>query len=171
MAEPEEVIDIRDAEVNVEEIMGRIRERIRQRRGQAQAQGLDYDRLVDGGAGRDVAGRRLSVDFYYDLYQARQSAETIWVSLSVVGQRSPAFLGSAVSRVRRAAHELVLYYVNMLAGRQAVFNRSAVSAVSGLAASGEEMGERLEALEEEAAVLRERIAVLERSQTITDANG
>jgi len=170
MAEPEEVIEIRDPEVNVEEVMGRIRERIRERRDQAQAQGLDYDRLVDGSAGKDVAGRRLSADFYYDLYQARQSAETIWVSLSVVGQRSPAFLGSVVDRVRQAAHELVLYYVNMLAGRQTVFNRTAVSAVSDLAAVNENMSERLELVEQEMALLRERFGLLEKGEAKIDAS-
>lgn len=162
--EPEDVIDIRDPDINVEEIMERIRQRIRERRKQAQAQGLDYDRLTDGALG-SPGGHRLPDDFYYDLHQARESAETIWVPLSVVGGgRYPQFLASLVNRLRGAAHQLVLYYVNMLAGRQIVFNRAAVSAVSGLAEAGEDAAQRLQRLEEEVASLRARLAALEGGQ-------
>ncbi|HRJ40370.1 MAG TPA: hypothetical protein PL105_00745, partial [Caldilineaceae bacterium] len=92
MAEPEDVIDIRDSDVDVEEIMARIRQRIRARRAQAQARGLDYDRLTDGSL-EGGSSRFLSGDLYYDIYQVRESAETIWVTLSVVGeQRYPKFL-------------------------------------------------------------------------------
>ena len=169
MVDPADVIDIRDPDIDVEEIMQRIRQRIRERRAQAQARGLDYDRLTDGAldGGPD---RHLSGDLYYDLHQARESAETIWVPLSVVGeQRYPRFLTPLLNRVRHAAHHLVLYYVNMLAGRQIVFNRAAVSAVSGLAEADEKTVERLLVLEQEVASLRERVAVLEKRQTPNDS--
>ena len=162
MADPGEVVDIREPEVNVEEIMARIRERVQQRRARAEAEGLAYDRLVDGDLAFDASGRRLGADFYYDLYQARQGADSIWVSLSVIGnQRYPQMLGAFITRIHHAAHQLVLYYVNMLAGRQVNFNRAVIGAVSGLAEANESMAERMEALEKEVADLRERLAQFE----------
>ncbi len=163
-AEPEDVIDIRDSDIDVEEIMERIRQRVRARRAQAQARGLDYDRLTDGSL-EGGSSRFLSGDLYYDIYQVRESAETIWVTLSVVGeQRYPKFLVSLLNRLRHAAHQLVLYYVNMLAGRQIVFNRATASAVAGLAEAGESTAERLRGLEQEVATLRAHLAALEMSQ-------
>jgi hypothetical protein len=166
MTEPKEVIDIRTPEVNVEEIMERIRERVQQRRDKAQAQGLVYDRLTDTASSINPAGRKLSSDFYYDLYQARQGADSIWVSLSVIGNnRYPQFLNSFITRLRHALHQLVIYYVNMLAGRQINFNRASIGAIVELAEANELMAERLEALEKEIEVLSERLAQYEREST------
>lgn len=162
MADPKEVIEIRDPEVNVEEIMERIRQRVQERRTNAKAQGLDYDRLTETRSALTSSGRRLGTDFYYDLYQARQSADSLWVSLSVMGnERYPQFLASLIGRVRHALHHLVIYYVNMLAGRQVAFNRSAIGAVSGLADANEEIAERVQNLEKEVVDLRERLAAYE----------
>jgi len=159
MTDPNEVIDIRTPEVNVEAIMERIRERVQQRRAKAQEQGLVYDRLTESGSPIDSTGRRLSSDFYYDLYQARQGADSIWVSLSVVGNnRYPQILNSLITRFRHALHHLVIYYVNMLAGRQISFNRASIGAIEELARANELMAERLAALEKEVEILSERLA-------------
>lgn len=159
MKNPEDVIEIRDPEIDVEDIMARIRERIRNRRDQAEAQGLDYDRLTDDRRTYDGDGE-LSSDFYYDLRQVRENADSIWVSLSVVGRDIP-IVGSLVTRVRRMVHSLVLYYVNMLAGRQVVFNRSVASVLSGLVSHTDTTEGRIQELESEVDQLRQRIAALE----------
>lgn len=159
MTKLDDVIEIRDSEIDVEDIMARIRERIRNRRDQADAQGLDYDRLTKEHTSYNTDGT-LSTDFYYDLRQVRENADSIWVSLSVVERDIP-LVGSLVTRARRMVHSLVLYYVNMLAGKQVVFNRSAASALSELASHSEGTGARIQELESEVEALRERIAALE----------
>lgn len=159
MADVQDVVEIRDPEIDVQEVMERIQQRVRQRREDALSRNLVYDRLTDSDASHNTAERRLSSDFYYDLYQARQSADSIWVSLSVLGnERYPKALNSAITRVRHALHQVVIYYVNMLAGRQVVFNRTATDAMAELAAANEKLSERLEALEKEVATLRAQAA-------------
>jgi hypothetical protein len=147
-------IDIRQPDVNVVEVMTRIRARLQARRLEAQEKGLDFDRLP----GHDELAARnghLSGDFYYDLHQTRQGAEEIWVSMSLMGdERYPRLLSGLIRRVRHAAHQLVLYYVNMLAGRQVNFNRSAAGALAGMAETVEQMAARIEALEREVQSLR-----------------
>lgn len=147
-------IDIRQPDVNVVEVMARIRARLQARRLEAQEKGLDFDRLP----GHDELAARsghLSGDFYYDLHQMRQGAEEIWVAMSLMGdERYPRWLGGVIRRVRHAAHQLVLYYVNMLAGRQVNFNRSAAGALAGMAETVEQMAARIEALEREVQTLR-----------------
>lgn len=163
MTELQDVIEINDPDIDVEDIMARIRERIQQRRAQAADQGLDYDRLADqkGPAFRSTAPS--DSDLYYDLYQVRNSADSIWISLSVVGRSIPV-IGGLVNRVRRALHNVVLYYVNMLAGRQVVFNRAVTGALQHIVDRLEttpspESGSR----DDELAELRQRVEALERA--------
>lgn len=164
MTKLDDVIEIRDSEIDVEDIMARIRERIRNRRDQAEAQGLDYDRLTDERVSGNTDGT-LSSDFYYDLRQARENANSIWISLSVVDRDIP-LIGSLVRRARRIVHSLVLYYVNMLAGKQVVFNRSAASVLSDLASHSEGTDARIQELEAEVEALHERIAALEERNSV-----
>jgi len=160
MIDPKDVVEIRTPEVNVEEVMEKIRQRVHARRANALRQGVDYDRLTSASPAR-TGGRQLQSNFYYDLNQARQSADSIWVSLSVVGNsRYPEFVGSFVTRVRQSLHQLVIYYVNMLAGRQVNYNRANIDAVIGLAEAHEAAIERIETLEKEVAALREQLAQL-----------
>lgn len=156
--EPKDVVEIRTPDVNVEEIMEKIRLRVQQRRAGALSQGFDYDRLTDSSSAH-ASGRQLRSDFRYDLNQARQSADSIWVSLSVVGNsRYPEVISSFVTRIRHSLHQLVIYYVNMLAGRQVNYNRATIDAVTGLAEAHEAAIERLDALEKEVSALREQLA-------------
>lgn len=158
MADVQDVVEIRDPEIDVHEVMERIQQRVRQRRQDALSRNLVYDRLTEMDASLNTAERRLSSDFYYDLYQARQSADSLWVSLSVVGnERYPKILNSLITRVRHALHLAIIYYVNMLAGRQVVFNRTVIDAMTALAEANEKMSERLEAMEKEVAALRAQI--------------
>lgn len=163
MSESKDTIEIRDPEIDIEEIMARIRQRIQERRSEAQAQGLDYDRLVDDQAVNFRTSGRFDSDLYYDLHQVRTSADTIWVSLSVVDRQVPV-VGSLLTRLRRELHSLVIYYVNMLAGRQVVFNRSVAGVLPALADALDESQERVAALEKEVADLRQRVEML--TQTI-----
>jgi hypothetical protein len=163
MPDVEQVIDIRDPEINVEEIMARIRERLRQRRTQASAQGLDYDRLV--GDDRTVASGTLSTDLYYDLHQLRTTAESIWVPSAMRDRHFPPLINSVLFRLENLFHRLALKYVNMLAGRQVVFNRAAVGVLTGTLRALEQNQARVETLEKQVSELRECLAKFEQSSS------
>ncbi len=155
MTDVEKIIEIRDPEINVEEIMNRIRERVRQRREQAQSQGLDYDRLVDEGL--SGASLRLPADLYFELHQLCTKADAIGVTLAVRDRQLP-LINPLFFRIEKLLHRLVVRYVNMLAGRQITINRSTAHLFSGLARAFEEQDARIEALEKQVAELRERLA-------------
>jgi len=167
MSESKDTIEIRDPEVDVEEIMSRIRQRIQERRSQAQAQGLDYDGLVDDQATSFRTSGRFDPDLYYDLHQVRNSADTIWVSLSIVERQVPV-VGSLLTRLRRELHSLVIYYVNMLAGRQVVFNRSVAGVLPALVDALDESQERVTALEKELVDLRQRVEALTQAVSVRE---
>jgi hypothetical protein len=163
MADVEQVIEIRDPEVNVEEIMARIRERIQQRRAQAAAQGVEYDRLTQVEKSDAPAGR-LSVDTYYDLHQLRENADGILVSLAMRDRRFPIFNG-ILFRLEKLLHRLVIKYVNALAGRQVVFNQATGRILTNATRALDEDATRLQTLEKQIAELQERLAVLEKSSS------
>lgn len=163
MREAEQVIEIRDPEINVEEIMTRIRERLRQRRAQASAQGLDYDRLVGGE--QIVDAGLLATDLFYDLHQLRTSAEAIWVPSAMRDRHFPPLINSVLFRLENLFHRLTLKYVNMLAGRQIVFNRAAVEVLTSALRAQDQYEARLEALEKQVSELRERLAKFEGAST------
>lgn len=166
MSEVEQVIDIRDPEINVEEIMARIRERLRKRRAQASAQGLDYDHLVNDD--KALQSGTLSADLYYDLHQLRTTAESIWVPSAMRDRHFPPLINSVLFRTENLFHRLALKYVNMLAGRQVVFNRAAASIVTSILRQLEQDDARIKALEKQIQELRERLARVEQSSARTN---
>lgn len=156
MVDTEPIIEIRDPEINVEEIMRRVRERVRQRRAQAAEQGLDYDHLVDEPVETPPAGR-LSADCYYDLHQLRMNADALMVSLAMRDRHIPLF-NALLFRIEKLLHRLVIKYVNVMAGRQIVFNRASVHLLTELTRALDEDGARIAELEKRLADLQERLA-------------
>jgi hypothetical protein len=145
MEDVEQVIEIRDPEINVEEIMNRIRERIRLRRAQAEAKGVDYDRL----AGDQVllAGSAgLGADLYYDLNELLATAESLGAAVAMRDRRIP-ILNPLLYRMEKLLHRLVVKYVNMLAGRQVAFNRTSAHALREIARALEASNAHIEELE------------------------
>ena len=158
--EPDQrVVEIRDSEIDVAAIMARVRERIRQRRAQADAQGLEYDRLVDGRAPR-IAADLSEVDLEYDLRQAQIGAEAVLVSLEMRDRHIPVF-NSFFYRLEELLHRLALKYVNRMAGRQVVFNTAAANVIATVARRLEQHEAQTQKLEQEVRALRERVAKLE----------
>jgi phage shock protein A len=162
VTEDQQVVEIREPEINVEEIMARIRERIRQRRAQADAQGLEYDRLVDARA-PSVAADQSEADLEYDLRQAQIGADAILVSLEMRDRRIRMF-NSFFYRLEELLHRLVLKYVNRMAGRQIVFNTATANVIATLVRRLEQYETQTQKLEQEVCALRERIADLERAR-------
>lgn len=155
MTEPEDVIEIRDPEIDVEEIMNCIRERLAARQQQASAQGQDYLRLVD--APTAAAAAPGLPELYGQLHQLRQSADSLRLSPVVTNWRLP-LVNGPVSRLKNMLHSLVLMYVNTLAGRQIAVNRMLSQVLQQLAAVRQADAARIEALEKEVAELRQRLA-------------
>ena len=97
---------------------------------------------------------RTALDF--DLRQAREAYAQTWVSADV-----PEDGLSLLGRVKRALHELVVYYVNQLAERQMRFNAALLRIVNG---RRPECHSDQAALRREIAQLRARVEQLERQQ-------
>jgi len=157
----EQIVEIRDPEIDAESIMRRIRENIRKRRAQAEEQGLDYEAFVEG-LYASQATARFDHSLYYDLRRMSVGYDKIGVGLSLTESQLP-LIAPLVQRVRRALHHLVIYYTNKLAGQQARFNEYVVRAVSGLVKELEEdpTSEEVESMRRDIAELKKRIKDLE----------
>jgi len=155
MTKPEEVVEISDPEINVEEIMDCIRQRLQARQAQAEARGQDYARLVDGAELAGQAGA--AAELQGPLHQLRQSADGLRLSPAVTDWRLP-IINGPVNRAKNALHNLVLMYVNMLAARQIAVNRLISQTLMNLASAQQADHGRIEALEKEVAALREQLA-------------
>ena len=154
----EQIIEIKDPEIDAEEIMHRIREHIRARRIQAQAQGVDFESLVKG-----IHPQRFDEALYREMRQVNASASQMGVMVSLVKpRRQIPVLSSLLQRIRQAAHQLVVYYVNQLASQQNHHNRQIVNVLMHLALGleRETYPQDVAALRKEVAALREELAQL-----------
>jgi hypothetical protein len=97
---------------------------------------------------------RTALDF--DLRQAREAYAQTWVSADAPESKLP-----LLGRLKRALHELIVYYVNQLAERQMRFNAALLRVVNGRRS---ECHSDQAALRREIAQLRERVERLERQQ-------
>ncbi len=151
------VIEIRDPDIDAEAIMRQIRDNIRQRRAQAEAQGLDYDALLEGGY-----ATRFESNVYLDLRHASSTCSKMGVGLSLTGSPLPVF-GALVQRLRAALHQVAIYYVNMLAAQQNRFNEHVVRSLMGLVKELEKgpTPNELHELRQEIARLQARLEQLE----------
>ena len=155
------VVEFRDSDIDSEAIMRRIRQKIRERRADAESRGLDYEAFVEGLYATQVSAR-FDHDLYYDLRRMSVGYNKIGVGLSLTESRIP-ILGPIIQRIRRALHQLVIYYVNQLAGQQARFNEYAMRALTSMTKTLEEGADvdDLDALREDVIELRERVRALE----------
>ncbi len=92
----------------------------------------------------------------FDLHQAREAYAQTWVSVDVPEGDLP-----LLGRLKRALHELIVYYVNRLAERQTRFNAALLRIVN---KRRSECHSDQAALRREIAQLRERVERLERQQ-------
>lgn len=146
-------LEIRDPEISpaeVDAIMARIRERIRQRSQAAEQQGHAY--LLPDGA---LSDKRLSRQLYAAIDRLRAAASNVHVHLSVVdGGRQIPVVSQLLHKGRQVIHQLVLYYVGTLAGKQTAFNRAAIEAIGQAATALEKANARIDDLEQEVSALR-----------------
>ena len=107
-------------EVNIEEIMQKIRQQILAKKASTSA---------DGEPVVQIGGRRFSPEFYDHLYQAGLSYDKIFVQVHVSKNSIP-ILGPIVEKIRQKIHELVVYYVNQVAANQIRVNHHLLRALS-----------------------------------------
>jgi hypothetical protein len=142
-----------EGEVDVEEIMRQIRAHIARRQGQSAASlGATPPPPRDG---------RLGSTLYDELYQANATFDKAYVSPYLTSSHVP-LVGGAWQRVRRSAHNLVIFYTNRLAAAQVAFNHHVVRVLNELVRHLDEEQSvdtrtRLTRLEQEVAELRARL--------------
>ncbi len=141
--------DLEAPDLDAEAIMREIRARIRARRAEAKARGLDFEAYADG-----LYPLPPDALFSRDLYEAVRYVGLGWdkvgVEMALTESRLP-LVGGLVQRLRAALHELVLFYVNRLAARQIRVNEQTARALTILVRD----------LEAEIADLHARVTALE----------
>lgn len=136
-------------DIDAEALMQQIRARLRARRAEAEARGLDFKAYAEGlyPLKPDAV---LSRDLYEAVRRLELSYDKVSVDLALTETRLPLLKG-LVQRVRLTVHALVLFYVNRLAARQVRFNEQATRALVAVVRD----------LESEVTDLRARLAQLE----------
>jgi hypothetical protein len=92
------------------------------------------DARQDGPAGSATAsshGDRFSETVYDSLDEAGVVMDSIQIQPALTPPHLP-LIGGLWQKVRRQAHDLVVFYVNRLAGTQGVFNRAIMEALTAL---------------------------------------
>ncbi|MDO8691764.1 MAG: hypothetical protein Q7R39_17455, partial [Dehalococcoidia bacterium] len=121
----EDIIEIRDPEINVAEIMARIRENLAKR----DPSDPEIDSLVfDPGLGGFVS-------LEDGLKQSLQQANLVWDKIYVGNQIRSAvsFKDRVANPLRRPLHSLVRFYADILSSKQVAFNSAAVRVLNSLA--------------------------------------
>jgi hypothetical protein len=154
---PDDWLEIDDPELDPAEIMEQIRSRIRHRR---EALGDPRDDFPTFGAAAYPGEPEgdFDVDLYYHLRQANEAYPQVGVGSDLASSamtRLP-LIGRLWTRVRREAHNLVLFYLNKLAGQQAAVNRHLVSVLNRMAVHMEAQEMELKRLREEVDRLGDR---------------
>jgi len=136
-------------EIDAEAIMKEIRTRIRARRAEARARGIDFEAYADG-----LYPLPPDAVFSRDLYEAVRYVglgyDKVGVEMALTETRLP-LIGGLGHRLRAALHEVVLFYVNRLAARQVRVNEQMARTLTML----------VHDLEAEIRDLRARLAELE----------
>ena len=150
------LIEIRDPEIDAEEIMEQVQARVQKRRAELGQARQDFPTF--GAAAMPSRPKDIPVDanLYYYLKLANKSYNQFETGPDV--QISPAtripILGRFWSLIRRQAHELVLFYVNRNVEHQVAVNQQLVSALNLLTSSLEEQQRITRELREEIGKLR-----------------
>jgi hypothetical protein len=123
-------MDELEESVDVEAIMREIREQIVAQKARETG---DPDPIP-------VAGRHLPPDFYEHLYQLQMSADRLALQPEIAPSTVP-LVGPLLDRLRRPWHQLVIFYVNRLAGQQMTLNRHLLRTVDLLAREVERLAD------------------------------
>lgn len=157
---PDDLIEIRDPDIDAREIMAEIRRRIRQRRaelGYETQQFPSYDGVVFPGKPDDIP---YDVNLYHHLELVNKmylEVETGALLAPSPATRLP-ILGRLWALVRSQAHNLVLFYVNRSLEHQTEVNRRLISVLNQLTAANQEQQRSILTLQEQIDQLRSQLA-------------
>ncbi len=155
--ENETTIEIETPGVDVDAIMKQIRENLRSRREEAEACSVD----LTGLAGGQYRGR-FDPELHRSLRQLSLSASRVGVSVSVSDEGGVPIISSFSRRLRRALHQLVVFYVNKLATQQSHHNMQVARVLTELmqALEREPYVEQLKTLQDDMEALRSEVTRL-----------
>lgn len=159
MTEFESSIRVNDPDIQVEQVKDQVANRIRARREEARAQGLDYDHLTDS----DVivpGSQEATTDLRARLRELDSMSQEIGVSLAVHDRQFP-LLNRFFFGVEMLLHKLVVKYVNRMAGRQLVFDKSVTEVMADLVARLERIDANIVDIQKRMSELEKRMADLE----------
>jgi hypothetical protein len=148
---PDDLIEIHDPEIDPDQIMAQIRERVRQRRNEL---GYSQQTFPPFGAA-EYPGEPEGGDFDEELYYHLRKANELYYQLDVEPALSPSpttqmpILGRLWRMIRQEAHNLVLFYVGKLARQILAVDRHTVSTLNRMAAQIQEQQRQLQALREQ----------------------
>jgi hypothetical protein len=146
-----------DLQADVQTIMARIQESLVER---APHDAVEFPTYAAARA-RYGEPTRFPQELYQQLEQANLNHDQIWLELVLIKSRLP-LLGRFINRFKHALHQLVIYYVNMLGGRQATVNTALVHTLNPLVERLEQPhAATIEALQREIADLQARLEKLE----------
>jgi hypothetical protein len=145
----QEGLEIWAPDLDTEAIMQQIRTRIRIRRAEAKAKGLDFEAYADG-LYPLPPDAPLSRELYEAVRYLGLGYDKINVDMVLTETRLPV-IGPLVQRLRAALHQVTLFYVNRQGARQIRVNEQTARALAALVRD----------LDAEVVDLRERLARLE----------
>lgn len=161
MSDPEAIVDLPSSKINPGKMTQQIQERVQARRAAAAAQGLDYDSLVMDAD--TFNANRLPLEFYKKIKELRDLANLSPVVVAMYDPHLP-LVNAWFLRAKGKLHGIIVDYVNRLGKQQAAYNAETESIVNDLTEFLESTLLRIESLEREVVALRQRVAILERTQ-------
>jgi hypothetical protein len=166
----EEIIEIRDPEINVAEIMEEIRRNIRRRHNETRGGKVAFPTFATVTLDAEPTEEMEKV-LHHHLSQANLHYDKIGVALQFMPRPVP-LIGRLWTAFRREAHNLVIFYVNTLAARQITFNDHVLRALNALAqmVMGKSQAEVVR-LEAELRTLQERVDQLEQRLSPKETDG
>lgn len=145
--------------VDIEIVMGRIRDYLAKQQGGARARSPM----------QAPAARILSQEAYDELYQANQTFDKLHVGPYLTPVNIP-IVGALWQKLRAALHSVVIFYVNRLAEAQMRFNSHAVRVLNEIVRGidADTTPDKMEQLERKVLELERRLAALEQPPVRSD---
>lgn len=153
-----DLIEIRDPQIDPAQIMEQIRERIRRRREELGYPHMVFPTFEAAAYPGEPEGKDYDADLYYHLKRANQLYADLGISPLLVPSpmtRVP-ILGRFWEHIRREAHRLVLFYLGKLAQKQVAINRHLVSTLNRMAVQIQEQQQLIQSLQTEIEALRDQ---------------
>jgi hypothetical protein len=154
-----EIVEIRDAEIDVEAIMQRVRADAKRLRAEM-GDGMDWPTY-----GTATLTTSADEDLYEHLRRAFATHDKLYVEM-ILTRRNRLSDFAPVAVLRRAFHGLVIFYINTLASKQTLFNTQVVHTLNRLVEGQEARASKAEvaALQDTVRRLEQRVAQLEEQQ-------